>query len=454
METCIQYEISGSQKQKKIDPNVDIYILTYGHFQSRIHQIDPIRDIVIFDEFHKMSGEMILAMNVYKGPILLLSATPVNMPELKGTPFKIPGIPRRFPTNIIEVDDMNVVDMVMLGMNAFPEKMDRALIIVPDKTEVRRVMNNLHWLNITDATELHSGQRKVPRTGCIVATPYVEIGLDIKPPAKILFDCGKTIVIEKGVFQYPYPWTDPDTNKQRAGRVARLEPGVVYRPKSAGSGRKPVVYPSGYMFMHNSVAEHFRVAPLKPIKGAKTINLPFLSLNTEVLNTEDIRKSVLAIHLLVLSGVRLKDVKGFYCRLQQGFDLGEDYWWSMSVLKTTHFKYGEYIDWDQCMFHCNNRNAVCYNIDGEHKFSRPIVPINGKWMDCFDELYLNMRPSDQIVPTRDEWESSYAGKYARLHEKTRRLKEATNRLISKIDGSIDIPELIRVRNLAITYDVG
>ncbi|GFM95111.1 polyprotein [viral metagenome] len=380
-----QWEIPFDIKSQKLmggvrrDVHADIYILTYGHFQSRIHEVDESTDLVLFDEFHEEQGEMILGISTYKGPIMLLSATPIEMPELEGTPLLEPDIQQRFKTKVHLLPEQSAADLVLQAEARYPELMDRALVIVPTLKQVTTTIEGLNYLGYK-ATELSSRQREVPETGMIVATPYVQTGLDIKPPPSILIDTGKDNVIDRGLHVNPLPYTDPDVDKQRSGRVSRLKDGVVIKCGKAGTGKKPVSYPSGNLFMHEAVSRYFKVPALTPISGANMIQLPFMSCNKNVLNTKQIRKSVTAIHALTLSGVRSGDIQKFYTLTLRGKRLGEDYWWYDSIINHETWKTVNLLDWKTAMYHLHRRNAVEYGIAGQRTWTLPVYPVMGQWV--------------------------------------------------------------------------
>ncbi|WBE10109.1 polyprotein [Pestalotiopsis fici hypovirus 1] len=321
-ETVIPFDIPFQRLERNVtaSKSTDIYICTYGHFlNARQRDVDIQDDLVLFDEFHEEQGEMILAIEQIKAPIFLLSATPVQIPSLKGADFLEPNIDRRHPITIHKTpDSQSVVDMFMEAHNRYPHLTDRALVVVPTIKEMDKTVAALNFLKVGEVTKVYAGQKKIPRTGIIVATPYIQTGADIKPPAKILIDSGRDIVIDKGVLVHPYPFTNKSMNQQRIGRVGRLEAGVVFQPESAGTGVKGVLYPSPNLFMHKCVAKHFKVPQLTHCKGAFSSEIPFLSLNENKLNTLQSQKSVTMIHALSLAGIRETDWERYYGFVKSG----------------------------------------------------------------------------------------------------------------------------------------
>ncbi|QOE55583.1 RNA-dependent RNA polymerase [Macrophomina phaseolina hypovirus 2] len=373
-------EVQKLYRHVKLKESADIHVCTYGHFLNRMSEVDPDKDLALFDEFHEATGEMILAEARYEGPAFLMSATPLHLDKLKGTPTKKPDISRRHRIVVHEMEGTSPIDMFIQANNRYPDLCKRAMIIVPSYKAVEETIAQLDYLGYK-ANELSGRKRKVPKQGIIVATPYVQTGADIKPPVELLVDCGKDIVIDEGKFIYPYPWTDPDVNKQREGRVGRLKDGVVFRPPQAGTGKRPKSYPAGHLFAHKSVAEYFGVKQLTPLRNPLCASAPFMAVNKSVLPEARIQRSVLTIHLLALSGTRAKDLHSWYTRVRQGHRLGEDFWWVESALDNKRTPQGPLIAWDEVQYWVNTPNAIIYGIQGKATSKKPIWPVRGNWLE-------------------------------------------------------------------------
>jgi len=422
-ETIIPFNIPTQILMRGVarSESTDIYKLTYGHLQSRLLEIDNEKDIVLFDEFHEEQGEMILGLNTVKAPIFLMSATPVNIPALKGTPFLMPNIDRRHPIKVHKVpDDMPIIDMFMMGANTYPEQIKRSMVIVPTKKEARKIINSLLYLGF-DAHEVSSDHRKIPETGVIVATPYVQTGADIKPPVKLLINSGKDLVIDKGVLKTEnasgkrgYPWTTPDINNQRVGRVGRLETGIVIEPISAGTGTKPVLYPSPNMFMHKCVSDHFGVPQLTPIPGAINSQMPFLRINHNRLNTIQAQKSVALIHAFAFAGIRQTEWSHFYERKVRNKNLGEDYEFVERVFSDYRWKCTPLLPWDQANYFLNMEHVVQVSIGGKAKWTTPIIPMNDMWVEVEKtptiHLKIELNTNEQVY-SKYEKQAKILGQY-------------------------------------------
>nr|UYL95332.1 MAG: polyprotein [Hulunbuir tick virus 1] len=417
-ETKVPFDIGQQALQRGValDNRTDIYVCTYGHMQNRLDDMDPENDIVLFDEFHEEQGEMIKGLHDVKAPILLLSATPSEIPDLVGSPYLTPNIKRRFPIHIHKCpDSMNVVDMYMEAQNKYPDLMDRALVVVPTHKEVQKTINALLYLGAGTVNPLTRFHRHVPETGVIVSTPYVQTGLDIKPPPKILIDCGKDLVINKGAFVNPIPWTDSNINKQRIGRVGRLTQGVVYQPTSAGTGAKPTFYPSPQLFSDGKVAQHFKMPQLQPVKGGFLKEMPFFCIDKAKLPEVAHQKAVTLIHAFAMQGMRQTEWSKFYTRLQAGERLNEDYDFINHVNE-----YGPWVnyvlpDYNIALYHLNREKITAYNIEGFFTWSKPLAAINGRWVE------LDENPTDQFL--QEELDTkTVKSKYVKLQSQLDKLR--------------------------------
>jgi hypothetical protein len=430
-ETNIPFGIQSQVLKKGVDINrsIDIYIMTYGHLQSRIYEIDPDRDLVLFDEFHELQGEMILGLETVPCPLLLLSATPAEIPSLSQALFFTPSIKRRHPITVHQTEkSMSVIDMFMMASNQYPDLIDRSLVIVPTHKELKKTVAALEYLKVGPVFPLSARERKVPDFGIIVATPYVQTGLDIKPPPKLLIDCGKDIVIDKGVFVHPLPWTDPDVNKQREGRVGRLQPGVVYRPKSAGTGKKATFYPSPNQFIHKCVAEHFKVPQLTPAPVGECQEMPFFMINNRMASSPRVRKSIAMVHAIALTGVQEAEIQSFYERRRGGECFDEDHEYLNRVYSNPKWSRLGLMPWDEVQFHVNRRGITLYSINYNLEERKPLKVINGQWVDvsCSETPMKPVRVSDEFVES----------KFLSLQKKLDKVKSFTATAVSKWDANL------------------
>lgn len=382
-EWSIPFNIPSQVLKKGVrkDKRADIYLCTYGHFLNRLSEVDVANDIVLFDEFHEQTGEMILAESKCAARIALLSATPVNLPSLKNTPTVVPSIKKRFATKIHKFDDeRTVIQMFQVAKNIYPDLINDTLIIVPTKAEVRTTIVQLQWLGHT-ATELSSSQRNVPRTGIIVATPYVDVGLDIKPARSMLIDSGQMIAIDRGKKVRGNPPTDPSRNKQRIGRVGRLRDGIVFQNKLAGTGESPVQYPAGWMFEHEVISRVYSLPQLTPLPNSVP-GCPYLFIDPKKIGSKPEQKSLLALHLIALSGERDVMFERVYNKLLVGDRLGEEQWWINDRIYRREWNRTDMLPWEEALSLLAIPKAVAYGINGSIEYRTPIQPVHGVWHDC------------------------------------------------------------------------
>jgi len=258
------------------DFGVTVHRMTYGSFISRMPRYTE-DTLVVFDEFHEQSPEMILVASKWPGPSIFMSATPVKLPFLGPVPMVVSPIGRRFPIEVVQTKGESVVDMFLRASRERPELMDRVLVIVPTYRQLDLVVETLRQMGWS-VSEL-SRRRKTPQdTTVVVATPYVQTGLDLKHPPSLLIDSGVDVVFDKGKLVFPLPFTSRDVNKQRIGRVGRLKPGVVYQPARAGSGPESRPYPSLDYLRHKVISDHYGLPHLVPSQTPANTQLPYLEI--------------------------------------------------------------------------------------------------------------------------------------------------------------------------------
>jgi hypothetical protein len=376
----------------RLKPGTFVAVCTYGHFMtSRAGKVTE-TDIVMFDEFHEEKGEMILANNKIKSPAVFVSATPVTIKGYeKGIKTKVVSMPRRHKIRIHEQTSGSVLDWYQYARTtADSDLCDRALFIVPTIADVKRLVASLHWLKV-EAHEVSSrtAHLPIPKTGCLVATNIVQAGLDIKPPAKILFDSGKDMIIDKGVAVFPIPWTCKAVAEQRKGRVGRLCDGVVYRHKKSGTGPRPIIYPSGHMFEHKVIADHYDVPQLTPTypDPAGDDKIPFMGPNAKILRDKHTQYSVHLISALAMSGVREQELELKYSMIKDGRRLTEDEWWlDQNVIKNERWRGVQLLPWAEALTWASKPNCYIYSIGGRLVHDFALKPSNGRW-----------RPSDAMI---------------------------------------------------------
>jgi hypothetical protein len=304
---------------------------------------------------------------------------------------------------------------VMEGVNRYPQLMHRAMVIVPSHKKVVQTIAALEYLKLGKVSELSSHQRSVdPDYNILVCTPYVQTGLDLKPPPLIAFDCGLDVVKDKGVW-LKRPWSNRDINQQRIGRVGRLQPGVIFQPNSAGTGPKGVTYPAGHMFMHEVIAKHYKVPQLTPVSGCCSSDLPFLRLNNTLLDNKSKLRSVAVLHALALSGVEQPLWEKLYNKAITGQRLGEEYDFVDRVSTNGIWRGYKLLSYQAAYMNMMRRNVSQYSISNELKWALPLQPINGRWieLECSPTVHIQ---SEEI--TLEEVQSEHV-KMRRQIEKMR-----------------------------------
>lgn len=421
------------QKGVRLDPSADIYVATYGHARmGRISEIGP-NDVVLFDEFHKLDGDILLALEQLKCYKFLLSATTVDISFLQGSPyFKVP-IEQRHPTTIYQMEEqMDVVQMYSLAHQRHERLCDRALIIVPTKKMAQQAKEALSYKykDFCEFTVVSKDQRVVPNTGCIIATPYVETGVDMKPPAKILIDSGLTVKIDKGKFVHPLPKTDKDSNTQRIGRVGRLQPGVVYQNPGSGEGPDTVTYPPTTFFQFKAVADHFKVPQLGLAMKPRSMDMPYLHVNTSKLNDIAIEKSVVLIHAFSAQGLRPMEWERKYNDIKTGVPLHEQEELLRRVIDSPLYRGIPLPAYADAQYHLNRYGVIGYEfLSGDIKWGLPMHPIDGKWY----EVELEDKPHKTHTTLTNKWLKQHTDA---IDRRQARLKSAVLKAAEGLPGSV------------------
>jgi len=270
----------------------------------------------------------------------------------------------------------------------------------------------------------------VPKTGIIVATPYVDVGLDIDPARTILIDSGRMVAIDKGRKVKRNPPTDPARNKQRVGRVGRNKPGIVFQPKCAGTGVMPTQYPAGFMFEHEVISRVYDLPMLTPIPHSLE-TCPYVAIDHDKVRSRVERKSLFALHAISLAGERDVNFKRLYTKLLTKDRLGEEQWWLDRVMNDPSWATAEMLPWEEALTLLSIHDAVSYGLDNSTVCRGPIQPVHGVWHDS------HLDDNTTIEPFIDKPESTITNEMkvdkikSILTKLSQKLATTTNEAVSR-----------------------
>nr|UDP60414.1 polyprotein [Trichoderma harzianum hypovirus 2] len=380
----------------KLEQDTQICLLTYGHFaNARVSEVRDNQDLVLFDEFHLLTGEIVLSFTSYRGPALLMSATKIPLEEKLGwtvgsIPTFKPPIQRRFETHVEKVQckqnaKPDVIELWMRMEKSQIRKdlgvtMDRVIVIVPTINEVKRTITALHNLGVI-ATEVSRRQRVIPDKGHLVCTQIVDAGINIEG-ATCLVDLGTCIEIHRGKKVKGHPWTDPARNKQRIGRVGRFTTGYCIQPEWAGTGELTESYPAASYFQHKAVARFYGLDPLGVVESPADPRVPFLSIRKEGLSKQQYN-SVLCYYLLIMSGCDRDATQAIYHRLARKIYPGDNFEWVWSICNRQGVLKTPLIPFDQLNTVLSMPNISKVAVDHPEApyqiRNDPIIPLEGRW---------------------------------------------------------------------------
>ncbi len=318
-EGCTSQILEGNTP---IDNSVTHYIGTYKHLCNRLTAgqfDDPENTLIVCDEFHEASVEMIdlidEIMKVRNGtsvgfknqkipmafPILFLSATPVPLSLISHAPIIRPDIPMRNRRTTHIRDGADVMDNILWARENFPEYADSILAVVPTVEECMNISQHMASLGITTDVCHRNARNPDPTVSIIVATSIVNAGITL-PGRDLVVSSGKRIAIHRGQFVHPFPDTDPDFETQLDGRVGRgNRAGIIVKPSNAGMGEKPIEYGAGLFYQKKVIADFHRLPQLETVQDAYFKEEPCFSVDRSLPNP--IRKGLAFIHLCQLMGI-------------------------------------------------------------------------------------------------------------------------------------------------------
>jgi len=420
LEGKVQVLKRGEKPDRK---NNWMFICTYGHLLQRIRSGDTKKhDLYCFDEFHELSGEMILAQGHIRNkgaPIVFLSATPRHVQGLDNGYLHVAQHRRHNETTAYTTQG-SVAQLWSYGHQLDSEKAKNALVVVPSYREIEEViqgLNNLHpGVPVIEAsartrTTFASAWADNHRIsgGCIaVCSTVIDAGYDFKPAADMLIDSGRYIKIHEGV--YHGQQATPDyLREQRWGRVGRNSSsnnGIVIAHPKAGTGESPIQYPSGNLFAEeetlpqrvedgihrNILGKFFKIANLEKMDNPELRDWPYYRIRETIMD-EKIRFSLNFIFLAVMSGVKSRDLQRFYLQYAiQKHPLPEEYEWLSSNLPPSHSEM--YVAWNAVWQYINPKADLHFTTkrNGREILSNLIWPQAGQWVyDSFEDQVKRIR---------------------------------------------------------------
>lgn len=249
-----------------------IFLMTYGHFVNRtaLHHKEFRKNTVFYlDEFHENSDDMkrcyeLLNPTENVGKVIMLSATPVQVPWAETTLFESP-IPQRFKKKVITFDfpPRQLVTTFLWAKDQFPDHCSPGDVIIRCVTqrEVTEVINGLTELNVPcQEVSRATSNRPIDETKCLVTTQIIDAGINLKG-RRLLIETGYEMKQIRG--QIFYEPSSKITSKQLEGRVGRYQHGdIVIRPSWSGTGRMKEEYGSPELYTSKLVADANKVMRL------------------------------------------------------------------------------------------------------------------------------------------------------------------------------------------------
>lgn len=234
--------------------------------------------LFLFDEAHMAQTEQIVAwVHVARMSRVMLTATPGgvlidNSPHLRSRTVEgrtaatriterpavmqavnPDGTPNLSPT----AASAQLEAFIAVKMALSRDSLRRAVVVVPSIKLADRLVDTLRSSSF-EATVVSSASPVCPLSGVVVATPVVDVGVNLAPPCPIMIDTGVVLVqrpcytdldrLDARTFGANFSgvatklevvWSSSDAMVQRHGRVGRTIAGVVYSHPLAGTGPPP-----------------------------------------------------------------------------------------------------------------------------------------------------------------------------------------------------------------------
>jgi ATP-dependent helicase HrpB len=249
--------------ERRFSRDTRLLVVTEGILAARLQQDPLLSDFttIVLDEFHERSVHADLGLALAKQAwlartdlrIIVMSAT-LDVGEvarfLDGAPvLTVPGVPH--PLAIEYAPAQSVGGAVR---ELVPRTQGHVLCFLPGRREIERAQSELTtWATAShlDVVPLHGSLdgaaqdaaiRPSPSTRVILATNVAETSLTV-PGVSVVIDTGQVKVArydaERGVDSLSLERVTQDSADQRAGRAARLGPGLVRRLWPAADRLRP-----------------------------------------------------------------------------------------------------------------------------------------------------------------------------------------------------------------------
>jgi len=240
--------------------------MTAGHARAILDQIkecNPEHTIIQIDEYHFQSPDQLFLVHAFLEAgfkLVLSTATPTLRVDATHYGTYRANLSRRFniTTLPLRTDPCLAFDSLLRSDNARAAGYsDRVLIIHPSIKECSRIFDAIQdrsgmFSEVEgrpfSIAKLSSVDRRVPRTGHIVATQMVDAGVTIKGVSCVI-DCGVSMVSHMHTLQSVL--SSQTVHIQRKGRTGRDRHGLYIPLLDADPNSDPLELPTNWDLLHN-----------------------------------------------------------------------------------------------------------------------------------------------------------------------------------------------------------
>jgi len=218
-------------KRDTTSTGASLIIATHGRVAVRLARQEVAEeDSLLIDEAHVASLETLSLSRLWRGPVILATATPRLTQYGKIDRFLGGGFQARFPVTRLRGTGTEADLVAQLLRVAGPIK--RGLVIVETERKLPALVSTLGAMGLT-ASMMSASMPIIPKTGWIVSTTIFDVGLDAEPPVDAVVSCGLMRVrTEAGLKTVPSTLA---LEIQRAGRTGRAGPGYHITTMTGGT---------------------------------------------------------------------------------------------------------------------------------------------------------------------------------------------------------------------------